>query len=198
MNKSKFKRLKAKTKNITLLWQDVYGIAPDGAAEKLDKAMLKWQYELTETLEIWIDKGCEMTEGELILARANLGAVVESWLKLFYCAYYDNYCDDPIKFKGEMVQPEKAKFEKLKEYSTGKLWDDKESDEYKWVDSVQKKRNAIHSFRCRDIGTSQEFIDDIEYLYYFVDKVISQLPPIEDYVETYPCGYDLTIDSLFS
>ncbi len=46
--------------------------------------MLEWQSELTITLKIWIDKGLTMSTGELILARANLGAVVESWLKFFY------------------------------------------------------------------------------------------------------------------
>ena len=60
------------------------GIAPDSAADKLDDAMLEWQSELTKTLKIWIDKGLAMTTCELILARANLGAVVESWLKFLY------------------------------------------------------------------------------------------------------------------
>ena len=70
--------------------------------------MLNWQSELTQPLEIWISKGLSMTEGELILARANLGAVVESWLKFFYCVYYDDYCNDPItNSKGKMVEPEK-------------------------------------------------------------------------------------------
>ena len=194
MKRSKFDVLKIKTNNAALIWKDVHVIAPDAAATKLDAAMLNWQSELTQTLEIWISKGLSMTEGELILARANLGAVVESWLKFFYCVYYDDYCKDPItNSKGKMVEPEKATFDNLKDFSTGKLWDDETSDDYVWVDSVQHKRNAIHSFRYRNIGTPQDFLDDVEYFYEFVDNVLSHLPPIEDYIETYPTGYKWNI-----
>ena len=195
MKYTKFDLLKIKTSNTMLLWKDVYGIASNPAASKLDKAMLEWQKELTDTLEIWIGKGITMTDGELILACANLGAVVESWLKFFYCVYYDDYCKDPITHKDKMIEPEKAKFEDLKEFSTGKLWDDA-SEDYSWVDSVQHKRNAIHSFRYRNIGTAQDFLDDVDYLYEFVDNIISHLPPLEDFIETYPVGYKL-IPSIF-
>lgn len=133
------------------------GILLDSVADKLDNAMLEWQSELTQTLKIWIDKGLAMTTGELILARANLGAVVESWLKFFYSVYYEDYCQSPITKRGKMVEPEKAQFEELKNFSTGKLWDDTSSPEYLWVNSVQYKRNAIHSFGYRDIGTPQDF-----------------------------------------
>lgn len=178
------------TNNAALIWKEARGIAPDSAADKLDDAMLEWQSELTKTLKIWIDKGLTMTTGELILARANLGAVVESWLKFFYCVYYEDYCKSPItNNKGKMIEPEKASFDNLKEFSSGKLWDDVNSPEYAWVDSVQHKRNAIHSFRYRDIGTPQEFLNDIDHLYDFVDNVISHFPPLEDYIEAYPAGY---------
>ena len=72
------------TNNAALIWKEARGIAPDSAADKLEDAMLEWQSELTKSLKIWIDKGLTMTTGELILARANLGAVVESCLKFFY------------------------------------------------------------------------------------------------------------------
>ena len=149
MKYTKFELLKIKTNNTILLWKDVYGIAPDDSAKKLYKAMLEWQGELTDTLEIWINKGLDMSEGELILARANLGAVVESWLKLFYCVYYDDYCKNPIvnKKNNKMIEPENAKFEDLNDFSTGKLWDSSTSPEFVWVDSVRYKRNAIHSFQ---------------------------------------------------
>ena len=178
------------TYNAALIWNEARGIAPDSAADKLDNAMLEWQSELTKTLKIWIDKGLTMTAGELILARANLGAVVESWLKFFYCVYYEEYCKSPItNNKGKMIEPEKASFDNLKEFSSGKLWDDVNSPGYAWVDSVQHKRNAIHSFRHRDIGTPQEFLVDIDHLYDFVDNVLSHVPPLEDYIKAYPAGY---------
>lgn len=190
MKYTKFDILKIKTSNTMLLWKDVYGIASNASAKKLYKAMLEWQTELTNTLEIWINKGLTMSEGELILARANLGAVVESWLKLFYCIYYDDYCKNPIKtHKNKMVEPEKARFEDLNIFSTGKLWDSYASDEFAWVESVRYKRNALHSFEYKNIGTPQIFLNDIDYLYDFVDNILSHLPPIEDYIEAYPAGY---------
>ena len=54
MKRSKFDVLKIKTNNAALIWKDVHGIAPDAAAIKLDAAMLNWQSELTQPLEIWI------------------------------------------------------------------------------------------------------------------------------------------------
>lgn len=189
MKLTKYDLLKIKTNNTMLLWKDSYGIAPNEVYFKLDKAMLNWHMELTNTLEIWINKGLNMTDGELILACANLGAIVESWLKFFYSVYYEDYCKNPIIRKDKLVEPEKVKFDVLKDFSVEKLWDSKESEEYKWVDSVQHKRNAIHSFEFRDIGTPQGFLDDVEYLYEFVDDIISHLPPIDDCIEAYPKGY---------
>lgn len=189
MKYSKFDILKIKTNNTILLWKDVYGIASNASATKLYKAMLEWQKELTDTLEIWINKGLDMSTGELILARANLGSVVESWLKFFYCVYYDDYRKKPIIDKRKMIEPENAKFEDLIDFSTGKLWADSDSPEYLWADTVRYKRNAIHSFKYRDIGTPQDFLDDMNHLYDFVDNILSYLPPIEDYIESYPVGY---------
>jgi len=162
------------TNNTALIWKEACGIAPDSAADKLDYAMLEWQSELTKTLKIWIDKGLSMTTGELILARANLGAVVESRLKLFHTVNYDDYrSSSPFKDrKGNITEPESVNSENLKNFSTGKLWDDNASFDYKRVDSVQSKRNAIHSFQFKVIGTPQEFLGDIDYLYDFVDNVL--------------------------
>ena len=187
--RSRYEAFTIITNNEALLWKQSRGYSPDSVADKLDNAMLEWQSELTQTLKIWIDKGLAMTTGELILARANLGAVVESWLKFFYSVYYEDYCQSPITKRGKMVEPEKAQFEELKNFSTGKLWDDTSSPEYLWVNSVQYKRNAIHSFGYRDIGTPQDFLDDIDHLYIFADNVLSHFPPLEDHIKAYPVGY---------
>ena len=178
------------TNNAALLWKNARGIAPDDVADKMDIAMLDWQSSLTQTLRIWIEKGLSMSNGELILARANLGAVVESWLKFFYCVFYDQYSVNPKTDRsGRSIEPENLKFEDLKNFSTGKLWNSAASPEYLWVDSVQHKRNAIHSFKFKDIGTPQEFLDDIDKLYDFVDNVYSHFPPLEDYIAIYPSDY---------
>ena len=193
--RSSFDILTIQTNNTALIWKDVHGIAPDNAAKKLDIAMLDWQSELTKTMKIWIDKGLDMTVGELILARANLGAVVESWLRFFYCVFYDDYINQPMKNKkGHILEPEKdMRFEDLKKFSTGILWDDEKSNDDLWVDSIQKKRNAIHSFTYKDIGTPLDFLLDVDYLCEFVDMILNHLPPVEDYIECYPAGYVLNV-----
>ncbi|MEE1281878.1 MAG: hypothetical protein UHK60_06475 [Acutalibacteraceae bacterium] len=187
---SKYETLTKRTKNIALLWKNSHGFAPDSVTNKLDIAMLDWQSELTNALKIWIDKGINMTTGELILARTNMGAIVESWLKFFFCVYYEDYIKSPItKNNGEIIDPENATFDKLKNFSSDKLWKDTNSEEYKFVNSIQYKRNAIHSFKYRDIGTPQDFLDDIDKLCDFVELISDHLPPIEDYIDTFPSGY---------
>lgn len=99
--KNKYDILKRETGNMAVLWKNSRGIAPDTVADKLDDAMLSWMVELTDTLKIWIDKGIFMTDGELILARTNMGALVESWLKFFYCVYYEDYIKNPHIVKGK-------------------------------------------------------------------------------------------------
>ena len=94
--KNRFDVLDILTNNTALIWKKARGTAADSVADKLDKAMLDWQGDLTRTLRIWIDKGLTMTNGELILARSNLGAVVESWLKFYYCVFYEDYLKNPL------------------------------------------------------------------------------------------------------
>ena len=186
----KYEVIKVKTMNTALLWKDIHGIATDATAQKLDVAMLDWMSSLTDALQIWIKKGWFMTDGELILARTNLGALVESWLKLFYCVFYEDYLRNPKKNNnGAIVEPETMSFENLKNFSVGILWEDRQDEGYLWVNKVQHYRNSIHSFKWREIGTSKEFIDDISTFCDFVDNLLNHFPPIEDYIDVYPAGY---------
>lgn len=180
------------TNNTTLLWKAAAqeNIPPSSAAQKIDDAMLDWMRELTKALRIWTDKGAKMTSGELILARANLGAIVESWLKFFYCVYNEDYQQSPIIRRGKNVEPNDLGFEDLKQYSRGILYQNNDTWE-QWIDSVQKKRNAIHSFNYRDIGISEDYYADVEKLYDFIHLIYEYLPPVEDYIHTYPAGYEI-------
>ena len=180
--KNGFDDLCEKTKYIFNKWKNYSsGYVPDQVTKKLDKAMLSWIIELTESLNIWIEKGESMTNGELILARTNLGAIVEGWLKFFFSVYYLDYRNTPIT-RGKntkIIEPEDAEFEGLKKLGTGILWD-LNDDYYKWVDSVKKKRNAIHSFKFRDIGTIDEFFKDVIILKTFISEIETRLPDIDE------------------
>lgn len=157
-------------------WENAHGWAPDSAANKLDNAMLKWIVELTECLRIWFNKGNFMTDGELILARANIGSLVECWLKFFYCVYYDDYCDNPRCDKnGRIVEPNIMKFEDLKQFSRGILWST--SDKWdNWVERIQKQRNAIHAFNFKDIGNNKDFLNDIDTYCEYINLIMNRLP----------------------
>ena len=84
---------------------------------------------------------------------------------------------------GKQIEPDSKEmtFEQLKQYSNGILWDDCQDYLYKWVDKIQQYRNAIHAFLFRDIGTTSDFLFDIDEYLEFVKSVASRLPPIEDY-----------------
>ena len=133
------------------MWKESRGVAPNSVADKMDDAMLQWMSELTDTLKIWLDKSISMIDGELILARTNMGALVESWLKFFYCVFYEDYIQNPKMMRGKMVEPNNMKFEDLKNFSTGILWNDKNSSLYLWVDKIQHYRNADHAFNQEQV-----------------------------------------------
>ena len=80
--------------------------------------------------------------------------------------------------------------ESLKNYSIGPLFDSKSDKTYLWIDKIQGQRNAIHAFNLKNIGTPQEFIDDIDYFCDFVNKILLQLPDIEGTLEALPAGYE--------
>lgn len=62
-----------------------------------------------------------------------------------------------------------------------------------WLDSVQKKRNAIHSFNSRNIGTANDFYDDLETLYDFINQIEIRLPALEGYNDdaSFTIGYQV-------
>ena len=161
--REKFQQLCEITHSTEKMWNNARGFAPDSVADKLDVAMLHWLTELTDALKIWIDIGLDMTDGELILARTNLGAIVEFWLRFFYCVYYEDYIKDPIlDHQGKMREPNKETFEELKKFSNGRLWHDNATRDYKFVDEIQHRRNSIHAFEFKNIGIPKDFLKDIE------------------------------------
>ena len=174
--KDLIERIKLKSHGVFDFWgTSSFGWAPDSVANKLSAARLDWLKELTDCLDIWESKFPLLTNGELLLACANLGALVEGWLKLFYCVYYEDYLRNPIKLRGQLIEPNDMSFERLKQFSRGILWA-QSSDWDNWIDKIQRKRNAIHAFNNRDIETSDEFIDDILKFDEFIDVVDCRLP----------------------
>ncbi|GHH99695.1 hypothetical protein [Neobacillus kokaensis] len=55
------------------------------------------------------------------------------------------------------------------------MWD-KGSEWDEWVEMVQQRRNAIHAFNDRNIGTPVELIESIEKYNTFIDVIDTRLP----------------------
>lgn len=163
-------------------WKNHNGYAPVEASTKLNRVMLDWIIELTKTLEIWETKGNSMTDGELILACANMGALVESMMKFVLSVYILDYNKEPLfDREGNLIPPEKLKFENLKVYCFDKVWNDNYYEEKypnikEWVGSIQRKRNAIHAFNNKEIGRPIDYYNDIENYWMFINMVFNTLP----------------------
>ena len=166
-------------------WSNASGWAPDGAAALMSKSRLDRQISLSECLNIWFfDKTVKHEDGALILAWTNLGSLIEGTLKLFLAVYYEDYQKDMEAFKdkkGNIVDPDVLVLEKLRVFfNKKKLW----SDEWnKFVLNVQRYRNAIHSFKDREIGTFEKFEESVRTYLLLIREINSRLPYPDDVYE---------------
>lgn len=155
-------------------WGSSHGWAPKDAADLMSKSRLDWQVELSKTLKLWDFQ--ETEHGQLILAWANLGALIEGTLKLFLAVFYLDYLKDDEKLmsKGKVVDPDSLVFEKLKQfYRKKELLDDKW---FPYLDLVQQRRNAIHAFKDRPIGSKVEFEECVANYLELLTVINNMLP----------------------
>ncbi len=161
-------------------WSSSHGWAPVEAAELLSRARLDWQVSLSACLNNWVALPVEeQTDGQLILAWANLGSLVEGSLKLFLSAFYENYKYDidAIKKKGVISQPDGLMLGSLRVVFQKKIWD---AEWNSWITHIQERRNAIHSFQDRDIGTFAELFGDIRVYLRLLRYLNFRLPYPDD------------------
>ncbi len=138
-------------------WSKSHGWAPVEAADLMSKSRLDRQVDLSKCLKLWFESD-NLDDGKLILAWTNLGCLVEGNLKLFLSVYFNDYKKDinAIKGKkGKLIEPDSLALEKLKQFFVRnnlltKKWID-------FIDFIQKRRNAIHAFKDREIGDFEEF-----------------------------------------
>lgn len=162
-------------------WKGAHGWAPIEAAELLNKSMLEWQSSLAEQLSSWCGT---LSDGQLILAWANLGALVEGQMKLLLSVYYKDYLADTQAIKssrtGNTLDPDGVSLEPLIVFFKRKIWSPEEDWE-PWVRMVQRRRNAIHAFKENSIGTEEELHAALATFLEFVRFINGRLP--------YPDGY---------
>lgn len=167
---------------LSAFWASAHGWAPEDAANLLSKSRLDWQVSLSETLHLWIDRD-SMTDGELILAWANLGALLEGTLKLFFSVYYSDFQSDIEALKkadaydgkkNTHKEPDGLRFEALRRYAIHKnLFEVEHCEMFKLV---QSRRNAIHAYKDRALGTVTEFKDSVRAYMKFLIEVDRRVP----------------------
>src|SRR4030095_10017067 len=81
-------------------WKDG-ACAPPKAVELLKRSRLDWLVSLSRSLKLWADDTPrpEDNDGLLILAWANLGSLVEGWMKFILCVWEHAYSDSVEKQK---------------------------------------------------------------------------------------------------
>ncbi|MDN5942132.1 MAG: hypothetical protein L0H94_09645 [Nitrospira sp.] len=177
-------RIIEKNERIRKSWSNPHGWAPDAAAQLLSKSRLDWQVALSHCLRLWIKPFPEHKEsGYLILGYANLGSLVEGTMMLFLSVHYKDYCsdgsdDDTLKDDdGKLRNPDSLTFDPLREFI--KKINILESSWDVWLRRVQQRRNAIHAFKSRDIGTHKELLEDMPRYLDFIERIDSHLPYLE-------------------
>jgi len=82
--------------------------------------MLEWMESLANALGLWNRK---LTDGELILAWTNIGAIVECLMKLFLSIYYEDYKKDidAIKKKRLLIEPDSLNLKNLRTFFAKKF-----------------------------------------------------------------------------
>lgn len=160
-------------------WIKADGWAPIEAAQLLSKSRLDWQVSLSKCLKIWVmESPAENESGRLILAWANLGSLVEGTMKLFLSVWYEGYKSDieAIKRKGDLVDPDNLELDRLREFFKKRIWVKGDEDWDTWILKIQWRRNAIHAYKNRDLGTFEEFYNDVRVYLKFLRRINNQLP----------------------
>jgi len=146
---------------IHTFWTNAHGWAPAQAAELLSKSRLDRLVSLAHTLSIWfIEAKREEHDGRLILAWANLGALLEGTLKFFLCVFLSDYRKNPIaKNRREgTIDPDQLTLNDLKGFYEKYVWIESQRKIWSpWLQNMIEVRNSIHAFRDRDIYSFEIF-----------------------------------------
>lgn len=117
-----YQEIVKKTSEIVSKWKD---FIKQEEFQKSYKIMLDWQVELTNSLWHWVSLSDGIPIGDLILARINIGMLVETWLKVFFTIYSEDYRNDNSKIiinnKNEKIEFNDLNFDKLVNFFATKV-----------------------------------------------------------------------------
>lgn len=177
-------QIEKRNQAIAKFWSKSHGWAPKSAAGLLSKSRLDWQVSLSGSLRHWTnDPIIALTPGDLILAWANLGSLIEGSLKTLLSVYYEDYIVDTVNLKKSgayhnkkdvPLDPDGLTLGPLRKYCQSRKLLDDEGDAL--VELVHQRRNAIHAFEDTSIGNSQEFEIAVRRYFSLLMKIDSSLP----------------------
>lgn len=163
--------------NVQRFWSKAHGWAPDEAAELLAKSRLDRLVSLAHCLKLWMEANPEDNEGRLILAWANLGALVEGSLKFFLCVFLKDYRKNPV-VKNERIgklDPDALQLADLKKFYDDNVWQ-KHPVWSPWLEKIIQRRNSIHAFQQKEIDNFLEFHRKLEEYLRLISYLFGRLP----------------------
>jgi hypothetical protein len=96
--------------------------------------------------------------------------------------YYDDYQNDQDAIRdndSRLLQPDGVSFDRLRTFFRKSVWT--QSDDYDpWILEVQQRRNAVHAFKDREIGTFDDFDAAVRRYGAFLKDMNSRVPHPED------------------
>jgi transposase len=99
-------------------------------------------------------------------------------MKLFLSVWYEGYKNDvkAIKKKGDLIDPDSLQLEQMRQFFRQRIWRNGDEDWDAWIVKIQQRRNAVHTYKSRDIGTFDEFSADVRRYFKFLQYINGRLP----------------------
>ncbi len=178
----------ANSKNIEIIqtglsefWKSAHGWAPENTTALLDKSRLDWLPSLATSLRHWAFSD-DLTPGDLILAWANLGSLLEGSIKLFLAVYLTDYENDAemlvalgIKTKkGYAKSPDGLMLDQILKFCRKRNL--LTENELTFAELVRDRRNLIHAFKDKPIGTTSDFRIAVATYLVFLADLATRLP----------------------
>ncbi len=164
---------------IRSFWQErASGWAPRKATTMLENSGMDRLVSLSHNLRLWTQPRSEAEdEGRLILAWANLGILVEGAMTWFLCVWVDAYARNPMQSrKGHDLDANRLSFEEMTQFYWQHIWVEGERDGWDaWLTRVRDRRNAVHAFNHRELGTWGEFWQAVVRYHEFIGELDSRV-----------------------
>lgn len=96
----------------------------------------------------------------------------------FLCVWESAYAHTPMQSRnGYDLEPNRLYFEELIRFFSQHVWVDWQREDWDaWLTMVRDRRNAVHAFNHRELGTWDEFWQAVNRYHEFVTTLDSRVP----------------------